>query len=227
MNSNPGSIMSGFKAKAWNVQNTVRTLPNVICRMLTHKHPDGTPFWARVEFEDGETHFHENVAHWVKSEKLSGLGMTLKYLFHLLDAHDDLKVKGSADDARKLLAEHGISPVVAESVSAKDLAKQEVGVEGGKPGPGRGNKTGNNVARFKARANNVDYLAARIKRDHPDIAERIQAGEFRSIHAAAIAAGIAKPTITIRPTVEGFTKAIKKRLTPEQIKELVQNLSGA
>lgn len=35
------------------------------------------------------------------------------------------------------------------------------------------------------------------------------------------------PQIVVEPTVDGFTKAIKKRLTPEQIKELVQNLSGA
>ena len=36
----------------------------------------------------------------------------------------------------------------------------------------------------------MSYLAARIKRDHPDIAERIEAGEFKSMRQAAIAAGI-------------------------------------
>ena len=36
------------------------------------------------------------------------------------------------------------------------------------------------------------YLAARINRDHPEIAERVKAGEFRSIRAAAIVAGIVK-----------------------------------
>jgi hypothetical protein len=35
-------------------------------------------------------------------------------------------------------------------------------------------------------------LAARINRDHPEIAERVKAGEFRSIRAAAIVAGIVK-----------------------------------
>jgi hypothetical protein len=33
-------------------------------------------------------------------------------------------------------------------------------------------------------------LAARLKRDHPEIADRVQAGEFKSIRAAAIAAGM-------------------------------------
>lgn len=35
-----------------------------------------------------------------------------------------------------------------------------------------------------------DYLAARIKRDHPDVAQRMERGEFRSMAAAARAAGI-------------------------------------
>ena len=35
-------------------------------------------------------------------------------------------------------------------------------------------------------------LAARINRDHPEIAERVKAGEFKSIRAAAIVAGIVK-----------------------------------
>jgi hypothetical protein len=35
----------------------------------------------------------------------------------------------------------------------------------------------------------ADYLTARIKRDRPDIAERMQRGEFRSVRAAAIEAG--------------------------------------
>jgi hypothetical protein len=35
-------------------------------------------------------------------------------------------------------------------------------------------------------------LAARLNRDHPEIAERVKAGEFRSIRAAAIVAGIVK-----------------------------------
>jgi len=40
--------------------------------------------------------------------------------------------------------------------------------------------------------NGVKYLAARIARDRPDILNRMKAGEFRSIHQAAIEAGITK-----------------------------------
>jgi len=36
--------------------------------------------------------------------------------------------------------------------------------------------------------NSATYLAARIKRDHPDIAEAVERGEYRSIRQAALAA---------------------------------------
>jgi len=42
--------------------------------------------------------------------------------------------------------------------------------------------------------NSAAYLAARLRRDHPDIAERLAAGEFKSVRAAARAAGISKET---------------------------------
>lgn len=40
------------------------------------------------------------------------------------------------------------------------------------------------------RGTSAVYLAARIKRDRPDIAKRVEAGEFASMAAAAVAAGI-------------------------------------
>ena len=40
----------------------------------------------------------------------------------------------------------------------------------------------------------ASYLTARIARDRPDILERMKAGEYRSVRAAAIDAGIVQPT---------------------------------
>ena len=45
--------------------------------------------------------------------------------------------------------------------------------------------------------NSKDRLAARLKRDHPDIAARVANGEFKSIRAAALEAGIVKPMRSI------------------------------
>ena len=68
------------------------------------------------------------------------------------------------------------------------LTREVAGMKGG-----RGNKAIDNVNSFKTKGGNqADYLAARIKRDHPQIAAGIAAGEYPSIRAAAIAAGIVK-----------------------------------
>jgi hypothetical protein len=40
--------------------------------------------------------------------------------------------------------------------------------------------------------NSATYLAAKLKRDHPAIAEAMEAGKYRSVRAAARAAGIVK-----------------------------------
>jgi hypothetical protein len=55
----------------------------------------------------------------------------------------------------------------------------------------------------------TSYLAARLKRDHPDIVERI--GEFPSIRAAAIAAGIVKPTWQAPVDFDDLMAAVERR----------------
>jgi len=44
-----------------------------------------------------------------------------------------------------------------------------------------------------SRGNDSSYLAARIARDAPEVHERMKAGEFPSVRAAAIEAGVVKP----------------------------------
>ena len=58
-------------------------------------------------------------------------------------------------------------------------------------GPGRGHKAPK--TRRKKRPQGTDgkkYLMQRIARDYPDVLERAKRGEFLSVRAAAIAAGI-------------------------------------
>jgi hypothetical protein len=42
-----------------------------------------------------------------------------------------------------------------------------------------------------------EYFLARLKRDHPDILERLAAGEFASVRQAAVVAGIIRPKAPI------------------------------
>ena len=50
---------------------------------------------------------------------------------------------------------------------------------------------------FRNKGQTKERLAARLKRDHPDIAARVANGEFKSIRAAALEAGIVKPMRSI------------------------------
>ena len=56
---------------------------------------------------------------------------------------------------------------------AKPLAEYLIR-PGGKAGPGRGKKTGVNNTSLMRGSTNAAYLAARIKRDRPDIAEAVE-----------------------------------------------------
>jgi hypothetical protein len=184
MKIDPASIMDNFQQESWNVQNTIRSIPGVIIIMLKNQHEDGTPLWARVAFPD-KVFEHASAEDWIKSKSRAGLGMSLGYLFNMLAAHDDLMGAGSADEARALLAQHGITAKTAVMKDAKrKLTKKEAGKLGG-----RGNKGAYNVRSF---GNSADYLAGLLKRDHPEIAKAVERGEFKSIRAAAIKAGIVK-----------------------------------
>jgi hypothetical protein len=82
-----------------------------------------------------------------------------------------------------------------EVIAAPEVVEQEIGK--GKAGPGRGKKTADDVSRL-SHGNSATYLAARLKRDHPEIAARVERGEFKSIRAAATEAGIVKKPDTLK-----------------------------
>lgn len=182
MKIDPAALMDQFRDESWNVQNTIRSLPGVIVIMLANHHEDGTPVWARVSFPD-KTFTHASVEEWIKSKSRAGLGMNLGYLLNMLSAHDDLMGAGSADEARRLLAEHGISAATAVMKDARQVRDSA-----GRPKKGNAD----NVSITRRHGNSAEYLAGLIKRDHPDIQAAVERGEYRSIRAAAIAAGIVK-----------------------------------
>jgi hypothetical protein len=63
------------------------------------------------------------------------------------------------------------------------------------------------------RGEGADYTKARLRRDHPEIAERLERGEFKSARQAGIAAGFVKDVPTIRlvdDPVKAATSMLKK-----------------
>jgi hypothetical protein len=63
--------------------------------------------------------------------------------------------------------------------------------EWGEVGNGRSRDSDGKPTPVKG-GNNSDYLVRRLKRDAPEIAKRLAKGEFPSVRAAAIEAGIVK-----------------------------------
>lgn len=61
-------------------------------------------------------------------------------------------------------------------------------------------------SKMRVGSTNRDYLLRRLARDHPEILARYERGEFKSVRAAAIAAGIIKPTTLF----DQFRKVVAK-----------------
>lgn len=66
------------------------------------------------------------------------------------------------------------------------------------------------------KGNAAAYLTARLARDRPDILERFRAGDYKSVRAAAIAAGIIEPQTPLQQVQAGW-----RRATVEDRKKIV------
>ena len=60
--------------------------------------------------------------------------------------------------------------------------------------------------------NSAKYRIAKLKRDHPGVADQLAAGEFKSVSAAERAAGVGKPVM--QPVAKAFRAY--ERLTPDE-----------
>lgn len=73
--------------------------------------------------------------------------------------------------------------------------------------------------------NTADYLAARIARDRPDLLERMQDGEFKSVRAAALEAGFVSPATTLRlDDAAKAARTLRKYASGEFLRALVEEL---
>jgi hypothetical protein len=138
---------------------------------------------------------------------------------------------GSWSDLREQYAKYAAGEVTREEgerrlrekaaeimAAAKPMPAREIGK--GKPGPGRA-KTGAGGTRLPRGSNNLEYLAARLKRDHPEIAAKVAAGDYASIREAAVAAGIVKP-----PSPLAQMRSAWKRASPEQQATFRREIAG-
>ena len=88
---------------------------------------------------------------------------------------------------------------------------------------GRPTSTEEKACVTNIRPDRVDHVVARLKRDAPELAEKVIRGEITP-NAAARQMGWRKPRIVVS-TPEAVAKALRKHMTPDQIQALVRLLS--
>jgi hypothetical protein len=72
----------------------------------------------------------------------------------------------------------------------------------------------------------AEYLTRRIVRDHPDIAERLRNGEYRSVRAAALEAGFAPRTLSVRlDSPSSIARSLRKHMDGDHLAELIDLLN--
>ena len=155
-------------------------------------------------------------------------------VYQLLDAVRELETWRAAGDAsfeayvERLLKQpwevferlercHHFASVAAPELFKGTLAAAEAALEAAdqRPKPGKRVKTNDyirdNITNITGTGTSRNYLASRLKKQHPEIVDRLRAGEFPSIHAAAIAAGIVKVKSPLQHLQHWWMKA-----TPEE-----------
>jgi hypothetical protein len=126
----------------------------------------------------------------------------------------------------KILEQEGHVGDIPGTMAVQARARQAVRlVEHG--GVGRGRNRGDSITSIsKERGTSADYLASRIARDRPEVLERMKAGEFSSVRAAAREAGLVKERWSVPAwSIDRMATYLRERLTPEQLAALIEALS--
>lgn len=101
----------------------------------------------------------------------------------------------------------------------RDELHEKIGKHGGDRTETR---QGNNIT-LKQRGTSEDYTIRRLRRDRPDLADRVIAGEL-SANAAAIEAGFRVKRSAVALDPESIAALVIRNLTVEQIEELIERL---
>jgi hypothetical protein len=102
-------------------------------------------------------------------------------------------------EGKEILASRGVAtPTAHQALTVAERAADPLPL--GEPGrPAKDEGPGSKPI---GKRRDTEYLTARIARDRPDILARMQAGEFKSVRAAAIAAGIVRPIARVSIPVD-------------------------
>lgn len=74
-----------------------------------------------------------------------------------------------------------------------------------------------------SQGNSIEYTLRRLRKDHPELHEKVLSNEM-SPNQAAIEAGFRKKTVTITVDVEAIARKLTSSLNQEQITQLIELL---
>ena len=144
---------------------------------------------------------------YIGAEFKYGCRCVINWLAEAEEFHEELGYE-SADEM--LEEELGIEPdwvrmaVAVLEATSKELSKAEVdhAIELKRHGGDRRSEEVQQdqgaIGTLKRGTNSADYIKARLRRDHPEIAEELEQGQHRSARAAGIAAGFIKDVAVVR-----------------------------
>lgn len=190
----------GFARNDWTAE-----LPSHI-RIMLGKNEWQRPLWRdRVMPPDSRRYRLKRFEDYLTRPFREGLGFTSWWTIHAA-----LETQGKAGvEAIDLIRKE----VAAYDLKVRRDRQRTTGESWGQladhGGDRRSEDQGDNIT-LKSRGTSAAYLIAKLKREAPEMAERFIAGEFRSARAAALTAGIIKPT----PVIIELRRAWK-RATPE------------
>jgi len=211
MQPDTGQLHNAILNAAKDAQHTIGVMPGLMRAMLEI---EGWREFSRPL--DLKQFTNATIDAWVLGPAYAGLGFpnwaTVYAILRRNAEHGDV--------CERLLKEAGAPDVAQADIEvALEKAKAKPLGDAKHPGTGRGNKTDSDATRFNGRGS--AYLVARIQRDHPDIAKRLADGEFKSVRAAAKAAGIVRDLTPL----EQFARLWAKASTDERqlIREFIDS----
>jgi hypothetical protein len=185
-----GSVHNELLGASSDSNNGFRVVPGLMVSLLRDEG------WRHlVRPIDSREFFNETVEQWVLGPPWAGLHFpSWDALYAMLDRSEH------GQECRERLIALGAPANGGAADAAQPAVRGAVGRGRGRSSNGQPNSGGNSV----------DRLAGRLKRDNPDLAADVIAGRI-SAHAAAVQAGIRKPTWTAPADPERLAQAIEKR----------------
>jgi len=174
-------------------KSNTSVVPEII-NLFFERYPDGTPKYKFfIHPQTDEEIRHETLDDFLESKVPIGL-------------------QCSREDLKKW-AEY-----VPDRIKAvvKDELYDEIGAQGR---PIKVVNNNNNNSYMKS-SSGEHYIISRLKRDNPEMAQKVLSGEL-SAHQASIKAGIRKEYIQVQATIPAIAAKVKKMFSPDQLQELV------